>query len=184
MEVMLKCLVLRVGTIVSFPKWDAISRNVLVVAKNVLVFFVVWKEETNERRRLYLDTFDKKRIQNIRYLVTTKNYLILTIDTETRKETSFFVETSQFSSSIFFFRYLFLLIKNSSKTYSDEAWASEGSFFYRTSLLIAVCTSGPLSSFGIFSWKEKIHQMEERWALKSIANVSFTATFFLSGLHA
>ena len=105
----------------SFPKWDAISRNVLVVAKNVLVFFVVWKEETNERRRLYLDTFDKKRIQNIRYLVTTKNYLILTIDTETRKETSFFVDISRFSSSIFFFRYLFLLIKNSSITYSDEA---------------------------------------------------------------
>ena len=138
MEMMLKCLVLRVGTIVSFPKWDAISRNVLVVAKNVLVFFVVWKEETNERRRLYLDTFDKKRIQNIRYLVTTKNYLILTIDTETRKETSFFVETSQFSSSIFFFRYLFLLIKNSSKTYSDEAWASEGSFFL-SHLIIDSC---------------------------------------------
>lgn len=163
MEMMLKCLVLRVGTIVSFPKWDAISRNVLVVAKNVLVFFVVWKEETNERRRLYLDTFDKKRIQNIRYLVTTKNYLILTIDTETRKETSFFVETSQFSSSIFFFRYLFLLIKNSSKTYIvTRLKRTRGVFFYRTSLLIAVCTSGPLSSFGIFSWKEKIHQMEER----------------------
>ena len=100
MKVMLKCLVLRVGTIVSFPKWDAISRNVLVVAKNRA--FLCCLERRNERRRLYLDTFDKKRIQNIRYLVTTKNYLILTIDTETRKETSFFVDISRFSSSIFF----------------------------------------------------------------------------------
>ena len=184
MKVMLKCLVLRVGTIVSFPKWDAISRNVLVVAKNVLVFFVVWKEETNERRRLYLDTFDKKRIQNIRYLVTTKNYLILTIDTETRKETSFFVEKSQFSSSIFFFVIYFCWLKIVAKRILTRLERARGVFFYRTSLLIAVCTSGPLSSFGIFSWKEKIHQMEERWALKSIANVSFTETFFLSGLHA
>ena len=95
-DVMLKCLVSRVGTIVSFPKWDAISRNVLVVAKNRA--FLCCLERRNERRRLYLDTFDKKRIQNIRYLVTTKNYLILTIDTEQRK-LPFFVlrDISQFS---------------------------------------------------------------------------------------
>ena len=141
---MLKYLVSRVGTIVSFPKWDAISRNVLVVAKNRA--FLCCLERRNERRRLYLDTFDKKRIQNIRYLVTTKNYLILTIDIE---KGNFLSLCWEISLSIFDF--LFLLIKSSSKT-----WCSvRGVFFYRTSLLIAVCTSGPLSSFGIFFQKKK-----------------------------
>lgn len=138
MKVMLKCLVLRVGTIVSFPKWDAISRNVLVVAKNVLVFFVVWKEETNERRRLYLDTFDKKRIQNIRYLVTTKNYLILTIDTETRKETSFFVDISRFSSSIFFFVIYFCWLKIVAKRIVTRLERTRGVFFL-SHLIIDSC---------------------------------------------
>ena len=45
---MLKCLVLRVGTIVSFPKWDAISRNVLVGAKNRAFLCCLEREETNE----------------------------------------------------------------------------------------------------------------------------------------
>ena len=109
-------------------------------------FSLLFGKRRNERRRLYLDTFDKKRIQNIRYLVTTKNYLILTIDIE---KGNFLSLCWEISLSIFDF--LFLLIKSSSKT-----WCSvRGVFFYRTSLLIAVCTSGPLSSFGIFFQKKK-----------------------------
>ena len=135
-----------------------------------LCFSLLFGKRRNERRRLYLDTFDKKRIQNIRYLVTTKNYLILTIDIEKGNFLSLCWEISLNFRS-------FLLIKSSSKT-----WWSEGSFFLSHLIIDSCVHIWAIIIVWHFFPKEKIHQMEERWALKSIANVS--SNIFLCSLHA